>query len=421
MGSVGRPDAEGAADAPMSPVAPAHRASAARLFFVGACTFGFVAPWFGFFFSRGLPALMLVSVLVLLPAHRKAHGAWPRIDTGFAALFGALVLYGGLTSLWSVVPILSLAQAGEFAYIFAGALLLHAMLRSLDDGQRRLLAAWLAAGTVLALALVAADRAMGLPALTILHRIPPNLADAYYYNKLATALALLMWPAAMAGQGHRLARAGALVVLGAAVVGFATGSLSALVAIATGTSLAVLALASPRLARGLVLLVVAGGFVAGPSIATLMAEDGLSAVSWLPFSASHRIDIWAFVATLIDQHPWIGWGLDSARVVQATAESARFQTLHPHNLFLQILLELGLPGALLMVILTWVILRRIDRLPAGRRSLGYGSIGAALGASTFAWGIWQTWWMVAMLITGVMIAVLGTRPVADRGPGEVPR
>lgn len=421
MGPVGRSNVGPAVDVRTGPVAPARGLSADRPFFVAACAFAFAAPWFGFFFSRGLPALMLISVLFLLPVHRKAYGAWPRIDAGMATIFAALVLYGGLTSLWSVAPALSLAQAGEFTYIFAGALLLHAMLRSLDDGSRRLLAAWLAAGTVLALALVAADRAAGLPALTVVHRVPPELVDAYHYNKLATALALLMWPAAMAGQGHRLARAAVLVVSGAAVVGLATGSLSALAAIATGSAIAVLAMANPKVARGLVLLVVACGFVAAPSIATLMAESGLNGVSWLPFSASHRIEIWAFVATLIDQHPWFGWGLDSARVVQATADSARFQTLHPHNLFLQILLELGLPGALLLVMLSWAILRRIDRLAASDRALGYGAFGAALGASTFAWGIWQTWWMVAMLITGVMVAVLGARPAADRGSREARR
>jgi O-antigen ligase len=83
-------------------------------------------------------------------------------------------------------------------------------------------------------------------------------------------------------------------------------------------------------------------------------------------SAAHRLLIWDFVSERIAERPLLGWGMDSSRAVPGgtghpdaamlaafglAAKSdwfsyAQLLPLHPHNLALQVWLELGAVGAL---------------------------------------------------------------------------
>src|SRR3546814_3641058 len=74
---------------------------------------------------------------------------------------------------------------------------------------------------------------------------------------------------------------------------------------------------------------------------------------YLPLSWQHRIEIWRFAAEKAAERPLTGWGFDATRVLGRIAESEVFSgrtlALHPHNLSLQVWLELGGVGALLVV------------------------------------------------------------------------
>lgn len=124
------------------------------------------------------------------------------------------------------------------------------------------------------------------------------------------------------------------------------------------------------------------------------------------FSYVHRLHIYREVSQLIKQSPLrqkiLGAGFDSSRFLgKETFEfSFDFQKkethisqkipIHPHNMILQIALELGLVGLLLALIGLW-------KIPFYNRSqmlVGF----VAAGQACISVGIWQTWWMATIWI-----------------------
>ncbi len=73
--------------------------------------------------------------------------------------------------------------------------------------------------------------------------------------------------------------------------------------------------------------------------------------------------------------------------------------LHPHDAVLQIWLELGAAGALAAAVAVLVPLRRCYRRLEGRAAAPVAAAAAAGTAAVLAsFGIWQEWWISALLI-----------------------
>lgn len=75
--------------------------------------------------------------------------------------------------------------------------------------------------------------------------------------------------------------------------------------------------------------------------------------SFTDSSANYRIHTWKGVLRMLRAHPWgIGCGEDAFhRVFPIYAVSGTEQVMHPHQVFLQVLAELGLAGGLLFAVL----------------------------------------------------------------------
>jgi O-antigen ligase len=119
-------------------------------------------------------------------------------------------------------------------------------------------------------------------------------------------------------------------------------------------------------------------------------------------------------------HPLLGWGMDSSRAIPGgtghpdaatlaafglTAKSdwfsyAQLLPLHPHNLALQVWLELGAVGAALMALL----LAMLALSAVGGAACG--TYAAGLVISMLSYGAWQYWWVAAMLLSAVTVTRL---------------
>ena len=151
----------------------------------------------------------------------------------------------------------------------------------------------------------------------------------------------------------------------------------------------------------------------------------------------HRLLIWDFASTSVTERPVTGWGIESSRSLakksteiierrpgESSVElrkrffhSARLP-LHPHNAGLQVWLELGAIGALLLTgMLGWLCWTAGDRQ---KWSLGSGPMlgltisGFAIASSGF--GIWQSWWMSTLWIS--VILTLAVVPAATDNTGD---
>jgi len=78
---------------------------------------------------------------------------------------------------------------------------------------------------------------------------------------------------------------------------------------------------------------------------TFTSSEGTSSVN-------ERAEFWAQAVDMIKEHPFVGWGPYSFRFVQPASMSSVLATAdHPHNAFLKIAAERGIPAAILFAFL----------------------------------------------------------------------
>jgi O-antigen ligase len=126
----------------------------------------------------------------------------------------------------------------------------------------------------------------------------------------------------------------------------------------------------------------------------------------------HRLYVWQFVSHKIDGH-WVkGYGGDSSRaecvggelqnwtMVNKQGESINIHSksipLHPHNVALQLWLELGVIGAALGAVIYYLLLNQLSFL---RVAQGAPLMGFFIAANVIFWinlGCWQSWWLATL-------------------------
>jgi O-antigen ligase len=140
----------------------------------------------------------------------------------------------------------------------------------------------------------------------------------------------------------------------------------------------------------------------------------------LPTSAEHRIGIWKFTSDKVIEHPLVGWGMNASKSMPG-GKSFLFSEdgtqlgsalpLHPHNVILQIWLELGLPGIVLFLALCiFIIMTSVNRLRLKFESaMIFGQFITILGISNVSFGMWQAWWISTIwLSVSFMLLVISS-------------
>jgi O-antigen ligase len=104
-----------------------------------------------------------------------------------------------------------------------------------------------------------------------------------------------------------------------------------------------------------------------------------------------RVRGWLLLAPEVLKSPLYGSGIGSTQWSAAVA-SKRYVATHPHNIYLEILMDLGVIGLTLMFYLHVVYLRRLNRLSKS------GELSPTLSAF-FAGSRWSLWGILAMAAT----------------------
>ena len=175
------------------------------------------------------------------------------------------------------------------------------------------------------------------------------------------------------------------------------------------------------LAAILVAGVVSVPFIAATSIQGLADDPGFVAKlkrfdpeGRLVGSVRHRLQIWDFAADRALEGPWHGWGLDKSRRIPGggtvTSLGDEVMPLHPHNVVLQVWLELGVPGLVLLVL---IIAYASVAGASGRGPPLYVAARAAtilpvLVIAGLAFGAWQNWWLSAIWLTAALVSTFPT-------------
>jgi O-antigen ligase len=123
----------------------------------------------------------------------------------------------------------------------------------------------------------------------------------------------------------------------------------------------------------------------------------------LPYSWNARVEIWSYVCERIFEQPWIGHGLDAARVHLPEVP------VHPHSVSLQIWFELGLVGVLLAAVSLVAGARELARRFADNRPAAAAAAGAlaAIGVvANLSFNLWAEWWLATMFVAAGMVGAL---------------
>ncbi len=366
----------------------------------------------------GLAPLLLAAALGIL-----VGDGWPRrVHRHFAiatAVLSLLVLWGAASALWSIDPERSISMSARLALTFAaGGVLLDKALR-LDRRGRRRLAAAAAIGTAVGVAVLLSE------AMTdqVILRLGRALIEAreptpVMLNRASTVLALMIWPAAYAL--YRFGGAVPPIVMLAAAFGALAllENTTSFLACLGGFAALLAGIAMPRPVRRMVIAGSVVGILAAPLVVSVLAGMESLHLQIKP-SAVHRLMIWQFTVDRIDERPLLGWGLEATRDLPGGDNEVAFATrdgvwtrqalpLHTHNAALQLRVELGILGSVLLALLVagagLAIGRVENRVAHGTR---LALLVTLLTVSMGSYGVWQFWWLAAVAVSIAALVGVG--------------
>ncbi len=413
----------------------------------------FLPPWAGLM----LPALVMplmpigkniwVAWLLALGTLLACPGRpyrWPRLKTPFALSLVVLVVFGGLSLFWSSDPDDGLHRFGRMAGSFLCAAILIERARQLPAhlAPAGLLLLVIGLGTAVIVLVVEIAAGYPLSQLRLAHLAKWPDIWPVYYNSFAALLAVTA-PAVTGLVWQRWGMKAASIPALCAVPIFLLQSMAAMLGISLGICFALAVLAFGRrliLAAALILALLA------PALPVVLGTSGFYEVIEstrirLPFSAAHRLVTWRFVSERAEDSPIAGLGMGASRSLAGAGDDARgipqyrqllllagdvptypvpLQSSHPHNLFLQVRLELGWAG---IAILSAVLLSggySLSRLPLGRFELAgvSASAGAAAVIYMLSYNAWNAWWLSVLILLGVFVTGFRIRNDALAGPTE---
>lgn len=202
----------------------------------------------------------------------------------------------------------------------------------------------------------------------------------------------------------------------ASVAAIRFGVFANVFALAAGACVGLAALRAPRattiaLAGAALLCLAAAPLAAHLPVTELLAAAGGAPASWL-----QRLAIWKTgAAAAIECLPW-GCGVEYARTLSETGATISIpgvdyelplMPIHPHDLFIEIWLELGLPGVALFAL---TIVSAAQALLNSRLDRGAIAAIVATAASFFASSlvevsIWQVWRLAGLALAALFIAL----------------
>jgi O-antigen ligase len=420
---------------PLNPMRPrsqgpaASEAATGRLYATGSALLA-VLPLAMVLANRSSPAVIGLAALAYLV------GRWVedrrtlipcllaplRTPLGLAVL--AFLAWGLVSLAWSPFPGTSMRVLGEFLPTLLAAYLLACLApERIPPFAPRLAAAAIGlAGLVIAIDLasdLALERALG-------HRVA-----AFVHNRPALTLDLVAGPVALVLWRARARGLAAITLMGAALGVLRSISGAAQLGLVAGAGLFALARLVPRRAgiglAGLGLgLAVALAPVEGDLLANIMPEAAHERL--VQSSSRARVAIARSFGAAVAADPWRGAGFGtSARFAEtpvAGTVAPEMRILlgvgHPHNSFLQVWAELGLPGALLAALVLMLMLGRVAGLSQPDRAAALGLVACAAAIAFVEHNGWAAWWTAGLgaAITWMREAApprAATRPEMD-GP-----
>jgi len=362
----------------------------------------------------GMAPLMIATGVLAYAAERIQGGTWPAIPTGAAALFIVFIAWCGFSLIWDINPASGARKLVDIVLAAVSLVALLGLAGRLGAEQTRRLRWALVGGMLAGLLLLAVETLFDFPLYRAVMGSSAKLADLVEAKRSADALPLLVWPACLA-----LARLGRPWLGAVLAVAFTAASVKLTASSATlgmAVSLVVLAasFASIVWMRRLLALTTVLAFVLIIPFSIFAYDQGGTTAHWIKHSGQHRVEIWHFAAERALEKPLFGWGFNASRYVPNGDAVSHFLSpgqslipLHPHDAFLQIWLEIGAIGAIIVAGILLLGLKAVGQWPVAVARFTLPGYAAGLVVAGLAFGIWQSWWMATLAFSAVAYRMIG--------------
>ncbi|MDF1736524.1 MAG: O-antigen ligase family protein [Minwuia sp.] len=390
----------------------------------------FLIPWLAFVADRGIAWVAGAAAILSLPwllTHRGAVAnalSQRAVRLGLGGLVAVMVL-GLLSPLWSALPdqaarMQELAIRSAIAIVTGIPLVLLALT---IPGARRLVIRGISAGIAVGIAIALFDlfsdhlllrirtvfsRNLDTPdgLLTTALTLTPDLFMARFNDfwvVMTLAVASLM---TVLRPGWMFPLALMLILAFSFMTISETSQLIGVIGI--------LVYAFCHLARQsgvLVMLVLTAGFtllspLAFPAINSVLLAS-IDGSNLLEYKLLERFEIWAAVVDTVRDHPILGHGLEFERLNATYTGPGDYYRLdhlwHPHSIFAQVWQDIGLLGALAMVMMITALHLGALRLPNRQRAAATALIAMGLGAFGAAHSIWLGWWICMFILVATLV------------------
>jgi len=397
---------------------PAFTGATVRIIAVAIILFPIIA----IFSPNALVVLLVMTSLALLFDERNRTGIYTSMPRIPVILIFALVAWSLVAVSWSPDPLKSLGTWGRVVGVTLCGLLLFASGRKLAPSERGALKEAFTVAGVLFVILFSVELITSgslTRALVMLwNEIMPwesALPDEpVLLSRSSAAFAVFSWLCAWVIFNQYSMRWSVLFVLAVVINLLTQNMLASLVAFLSAAVIFAIVYAKPGwgcVVLFVALVVVNLGLAAVVS-GVFQADREAAAPFQTMSSWRERLSILEFVYQRVAERPVFGWGFDASRAIGQDTPSGFGSNmaipLHPHNLWAQVLLELGAVGFMLLIGFVVATLRLIAALHADRSMIAMvvAAITTYLLIGNISYGMWQNWWLaIAWLIAGFLGAL----------------
>ena len=390
-----------------------------------ACIFGLVGP-LAYFSVYALWFPLLLIIICKFPSVTKHLNTDGLQSLGRYAPYFMLPLLGIVSATWALVPPDALSTGIKFGGYFIIAILVGFVLSRTTREEKRKIYLSTAIGLLIifpfCLLDIFLDGSISIPFKSSLYA--PDI-----YNRGTAITVCLLFPLAV-GLSHFFNK---WLVFGFTVLclGMIFGLYmeAAKLAVIFGAIIFITVKWQPRLFWPVVVIPLLIAFAFPFLFLNTISEEQQCRLSDFKVSAMHRVIIYQFGANNVMNKPLFGWGMDASRSIPAGShqtdkikcknsdglmvEKSFYGNLplHPHNAGLQIWLEIGVFGSVLLICLVLLLIKRLKEDLTS-------DTGQAVLAATFccayiiysiSFGLWQSWLMFSMILTGGLVLTLHNR------------
>lgn len=358
----------------------------------------------------------VLALLGLLFRRELPPGRWPR---PLLYAVPAVLAWAAVSILWTLEQGEAIAKLLQVAVLLAVGSFVVGAVRGACAADRKRFWLWFAAGMAAALA--------GLGWMAV---IRGPLAATFYpdlwntsrmlnmkeFSTGLTTLAVLAWPATHGlRQSFPAARWPWALLAAVGYEALTFGSHTAALAFCL-SGLALVAVRHRTLAAGRAMAaLLAVLLLAMPAAVKLSPTPIELARHWLaPGGIQHRLLIWHFALDNVLEKPLTGWGFNASRAIPGADDEGfivshergnlyaqKNMPLHPHNLALQLWLELGAVGAVLGAAVAALLALAAGRTGQPRMLAALLSLSAV---AMVGYGAWQSWWLCTQWMVVALVA-----------------